>query len=42
MPYSPVTQPSLEFFIHLGTLFSIDALQMTFVLPNEIRTEPSA
>jgi hypothetical protein len=42
MPYSLVTHPLPEFRIQLGTLSSMDDVQITRVLPISIRHEPSA
>jgi hypothetical protein len=40
MEYSAVSQPLPEFFRNAGTLSSTVAVQMTFVFPISIRTEP--
>lgn len=42
--YSEVIQPPSTFWclIQAGTLFSMVAAQITWVLPNEMRTEPDA
>ena len=42
IPYSAVIQPSLDPRIHLGTPFSMVAVQMTCVSPNLTNAEPSA
>jgi hypothetical protein len=42
IPYSAVTQPRPDPISHLGTPFSIDAVQITFVSPTEISAEPVA
>src|SRR5512145_877816 len=39
--YSEVTQPCSEFLRNLGTSSSILAVQITFVFPISIKTEPS-
>jgi hypothetical protein len=40
MEYSAVSQPLPEFFRNAGTPSSTVAVQMTFVFPISIRTEP--
>ena len=40
--YSAVTHPLPEFFIHLGTFSSTDAVHNTRVLPNVTSTLPAA
>jgi hypothetical protein len=42
MPYSAVTQPRPEFFIHGGTFSSMDAVHSTCVSPHLIMQDPSA
>jgi hypothetical protein len=41
MPYSAVTQPLPVFLRNGGTRSSTDAVQITLVRPDSIRTEPS-